>query len=70
MNEVMDTLKSALDQIKVLNNTVATLTATTNKQLADTSKAMVGRASVPQKEEEVKQPSAREMNPNNEKSSL
>jgi hypothetical protein len=69
MNEVMDTLKSALDQIKVLNNTVATLTAT-NKQLADTSKAMVGRASVPQKEEEVKQPSAREMNPNNEKSSL
>jgi uncharacterized protein YukE len=42
MSEVMDRLKTAMDQIKILNNTVATLTVT-NKQLADTIKTMGGK---------------------------
>jgi rubrerythrin len=66
MSEVMDKLKTAMDQIKVLNNTVATWTAT-NKQLADTIKAMSGKAATTLKEDGEKCSTARETNPDNEK---
>ena len=66
MSEVMDRLKTAMDQIKILNNTVATLTAT-NKQLADTIKTMGGKAAAAPKEDEQKRSTARETNPDNEK---
>jgi hypothetical protein len=66
MSEVMDRLKTAMDQIKILNNTVATLTAT-NKQLADTIKTMGGKTATAPKEDEQKRSTARETNPDNEK---
>jgi DNA repair exonuclease SbcCD ATPase subunit len=69
MGEVMDRLKMALDQIKTLNNTIATLMAT-NKQLTDTIKILGGKTPTPQKEEVLRQPSAKETNPNNEKCPL
>ena len=59
----------ALDQIKTINNTIATLMAT-NKQLTDTIKILGGKTPTPQKEEVLRQPSAKETNLNNEKCPL
>jgi DNA repair exonuclease SbcCD ATPase subunit len=73
MSEVMDRLKQAMDEIKVLNNTVSTLT-TANKQLADALKALGGKQPAnptnPNPPDRKRLPPGKETNPEGEKCTI